>query len=199
MDIKRALEIEGMALLKCEPPTPPPPPTPQKKGIFLKVLSNFLNFQIFFKKNISHHGSNIRTHFLSRIGPSCFSSVMAVDFASLLFFHEGYQWNSLHRKWSSSCICSNKFFSHYLWFHKQWLISNNDTDSNPVCHWNLKSITVHNFSKYISISHIWLFIKLISYVYLSRFYIPSKWKKLTHLQFSNILATLNKTEFASIL
>ena len=86
MDIKRALEIEGMALLKCEPP-----PTPPKKGIFLKVLSNFLNFQIFFKKNISHHGSNIRTHFLSRIGPSCFSSVMAVDFASLLFFHEGYQ------------------------------------------------------------------------------------------------------------
>ena len=48
MVIKRALEIEGMALLKCEP-TPPPPP-PKKKGIFLKVLSNFLNFQ--FKKKI---------------------------------------------------------------------------------------------------------------------------------------------------
>ena len=47
MVIKRALEIEGMALLKCEP-TPPPPS--QKKGIFLKVLSNFLNFQ--FKKKI---------------------------------------------------------------------------------------------------------------------------------------------------
>ena len=45
MVIKRALEIEGMALLKCEP-TPPP----KKKGIFLKVLSNFLNFQ--FKKKI---------------------------------------------------------------------------------------------------------------------------------------------------
>ena len=46
MVIKRALEIEGMALLKCEPNPPPP----KKKGIFLKVLSNFLNFQ--FKKKI---------------------------------------------------------------------------------------------------------------------------------------------------
>ena len=48
MVIKRALEIEGMALLKGAPPPPPPPP--KKKGIFLKVLSNFLNFQ--FKKKI---------------------------------------------------------------------------------------------------------------------------------------------------
>ena len=49
MDIKRALEIEGMALLKCEPPTPPPPPPP-KKGEFFESFEQFLEFSNFFLK-----------------------------------------------------------------------------------------------------------------------------------------------------
>ena len=42
MVIKRALEIEGMALLKCEP-TPPPS---QKKGDFFESFKQFLEFSI---------------------------------------------------------------------------------------------------------------------------------------------------------
>ena len=43
MVIKRALEIEGMALLKWEP-TPPPPS--QKKGDFFESFKQFLEFSI---------------------------------------------------------------------------------------------------------------------------------------------------------
>ena len=69
MDTKRALEVEGRPLLKCEPPP--------KRDVF----ESFFNF---LKKKFFSPCIRIRTHFLSKVGPGiCDSCVKRIHLSQI--------------------------------------------------------------------------------------------------------------------
>ena len=88
------------------------------------------------------------------------------------------------------CLRTNVLYSyvtitylHFLWYHKQRLILSNDIEANPgpkldssqnftICHWNLNSIALHNFSK-INLLKAYLTIHKIDIVCLSETYLDS--------------------------